>query len=112
DGYVRQIMVNQRTSWWRRHRGLVIPGNVPDRAVDDESGRTADRVTLAAALDALAPRQRAIVVLRFYDDYSVAATAAALGCSEGTVKSQTHDALVKLRTLLPKLTHDNEAVRG
>jgi len=112
DGYVRQIMVNQRTSWWRRHRGLVSTGTVPDRPVGDQTARSVDRIVLARALAALAPRQRAIVVLRFYEDYSVSATAEALGCSEGTVKSQTHDALTRLRHLLPELTDDNEGVRG
>jgi RNA polymerase sigma factor (sigma-70 family) len=52
------------------------------------------------ALAQLPTRQRAVVVLRYYDDLSVAQTAQALGCTEGTVKSQTHDALARLRALL------------
>lgn len=59
-----------------------------------------DRPALMSALAALPPRQRAVIVLRYYDDLSVAATADALGCSPGTVKSQTFAALATLRRIL------------
>ena len=58
------------------------------------------RPAVMQALAQLPPRQRAVIVLRYYDDLSVADTATALGCAEGTVKSQTSDALAALRRLL------------
>ncbi|HEX6870140.1 MAG TPA: SigE family RNA polymerase sigma factor [Micromonosporaceae bacterium] len=128
EAYVRRAMVNQRTSWWRRRRtaqayqppdpgrsggsgGLVVYGERLG-PVADHAQRSADRITLAQALATLAPRQRAIIVLRFYEDYSVAETAEALGCTNGTVKSQTHDALRRLRALLPDLAVDHVETRS
>ena len=58
------------------------------------------RLTLLAALERLPPKARAVVVLRYWEDLSVEATAAALGCSTGTVKSQSSRGLARLRTLL------------
>jgi RNA polymerase sigma factor (sigma-70 family) len=65
-----------------------------------ESAGPGDRLELVAALRQVPPRQRACLVLRFYDDLSVAETAAALGCTEGTVKSQTAKGLDALRRVL------------
>lgn len=103
-GYARTTLVNTAASWfrkkgWRNERPTAEPRDdwyAADRLVGDP----ADRPMLMGALARLAPRQRAVVVLRFYEDLSVADTAAALHCSEGTVKSQTSDALTKLRGLL------------
>jgi RNA polymerase sigma-70 factor (sigma-E family) len=97
--YARTILVNTATSWFRRRgwRNEQPREAIPDRAYDDDPSV---RPTLMQALAELPPRQRAVVVLRFYDDLSVAETARALGCAEGTVKSQTSDALTRLRTLL------------
>jgi RNA polymerase sigma factor (sigma-70 family) len=73
--------------------------------VADEPAEAAERVTMAAALAALPPRQRAVVVLRYYHDYAIDEVAEVLGCSPGTVKSQAHHALKRLRELLPEVIH-------
>ena len=99
DGYVRRVMVNTQTSFWRRRRVDEHPtGELPERA----SGRddTADldlHDALWGALAGLPKRQRAMLVLRYYEDMSEAETASVLGVSVGTVKSTTSRALAKLR---------------
>jgi RNA polymerase sigma-70 factor (sigma-E family) len=97
--YARRTLVNTAASWFRKAGWR----NERPTAELPESGYTpviGDRPAIMAALAALPPRQRAVIVLRFYDDLSVADTAAALDCTKGTVKSQTSDGLAKLRTLL------------
>ncbi|NBH03926.1 SigE family RNA polymerase sigma factor [Amycolatopsis sp. SID8362] len=109
DGYARRTLVNtflaeQRTSWWRRVdlRGAEherpMPGSDVEGALD-----------LRAALDRLPGRQRATVVLRYFCDLPVAETARALGCSEGTVKSQTSKAVDALRELLGEPIREGRA---
>ena len=100
SGYARTVLVNTATSWFRRRswRRDLPTASLPE--VADHVADPTHRPSVLAALAHLAPRQRAVIVLRFYDDLSVAETAEALGCTEGTVKSQTHDALRRLRTLL------------
>jgi RNA polymerase sigma-70 factor (sigma-E family) len=99
DGYVRRVMVNTQTSWWRRRRvDEYATGELPDRP----SGRdaTADldlHDALWSALADLPKRQRAMVVLRYYEDLSEAETASVMNVSVGTVKSATSRALAKLR---------------
>jgi RNA polymerase sigma-70 factor (sigma-E family) len=103
DAYARQVMVRTNISWWRKHRREVVL-EVSDRAGAVAPSAAVDRrLLLDHALARLTPRQRATVVLRFYDDLSERDTAAALGVSVGTVKSQTHAALARLRAVAPEL---------
>lgn len=99
-GYARTVLVNTATSWFRRRswRNELPTETLPERPAPEVGDD--DRPVLLAALARLAPRQRAVVVLRFYDDLSVAETARALGVTEGTVKSQTSVALDRLRAVL------------
>jgi RNA polymerase sigma-70 factor (sigma-E family) len=103
--YVRRAMVNESTSRWRRRRRIAIDPvvAVPDRAQPDGSARSVVRVVLWQSLGRLTARQRALLVLRFYEDRSVEETAALMGCSTGAVKNETHHALARLRTLVPEL---------
>jgi RNA polymerase sigma-70 factor (sigma-E family) len=100
DAYVRRIMLNTRTSWWRRRRHVTefATDQVPEAPVRrDDTERVDLHDALWTALEGLPKRQRAMVVLRYYEDLSEAETAAALGVSVGTVKSTTARALAKLR---------------
>jgi RNA polymerase sigma-70 factor (sigma-E family) len=103
--FVRRVMLNESASRWRRLRRLRfdLVAGVPDREQRDASDHSVPRLMLWNALNRLPPRQRAVLVLRYYEDRSVGETAELLGCSAGTVKSQTHDALVRLRALAPEL---------
>ena len=99
-GYARTCVTNEALTWFRKRgwRSEVVGEPTTERVADHQD--PAMRPTVLAALRQLAPRQRAVIVLRYYADASVAETAQALGCSTGTVKSQTSDALAKLRVVL------------
>lgn len=106
EGYVRQVMLNEVRSRWRRRRRVVEL--VTATPTDSPGGRdlasdAVQKSVLAAALRQLAAGQRAVLYLRFYEDLSEAETARLLGCTVGTVKSQTHDALARLRVFAPEL---------
>ncbi|MGA8112328.1 MAG: SigE family RNA polymerase sigma factor [Actinocatenispora sp.] len=106
DSYVRRIMVHEHISGWRRRQRISerSMADVPElAAVTDQSESTIRRILLDRALAQLTARQRAVIVLRFYQDLTEAQAAEELGCSVGTVKSQTHHALAKLRTVAPEL---------
>jgi RNA polymerase sigma-70 factor (sigma-E family) len=99
DGYVRRVMVNTRTSWWRRRKVDERPAAELPEQPDGRDAVTdlALHDALWTALAGLPKRQRAMVVLRYYEDLSEAETAAVMGVSVGTVKSTTSRALASLR---------------
>lgn len=104
DAYLRRVMVNTRTSWWRRLRDReVVTAQVPERLprtwrdLADDLGAQAE---VLEALRRLPGRQRTAVVLRHYCDLSEAEVASVMGCSVGTVKSNTSRGLAGLRLLL------------
>jgi RNA polymerase sigma-70 factor (sigma-E family) len=98
DPYVRRIIANDHVSRWRRHKGReVTVDRTPDTAV---AGPDADLLALRDALATLAPGQRAVIVLRYYEGLTEREVAEVLGKSLGTVKSQASDGMRRLRTLL------------
>ncbi len=101
EGYVRRTLLTTHTSWWRRRwRGEVPVPTIPEHQGPAVDERAEDRSRVWPHLKALPARQRAVVVLRYYEDRSEAEVAALLGCSAGTVKSQAHRALTTLRQRL------------
>jgi RNA polymerase sigma-70 factor (sigma-E family) len=105
DAYVRRALYHEHVSSWRGRRKLeMTTATPPERATGrDESAETVRRIVLRNALARLAPGQRAVIVLRYFEDLSESETADALGCSVGSVKSQTHHALARLRAIAPEL---------
>src|SRR6478735_11155846 len=114
EAYVRRIVVNEilgtrRRAWWRRERPT---DDVPAGAVASPEAALVERDRLWRAVLELPPRQRAVVVLRYYEDLSEEEIADTLGCSRGTVKSQASAALTKLRQhagLIPESTGGEDA---
>lgn len=104
ESYVRTALYREFVSWRRVRRNSEIPTDQPpERGNGDFAADTIRRLALDEVLGKLPRRQRAVVVLRFYEDRSVTETAELLGCGTGTVKRQTSDALDRLRTLGPEL---------
>jgi RNA polymerase sigma-70 factor (sigma-E family) len=114
--YARAALASRAANRWRdrarrREAPLTDAADVAHAGADG-SERIAQRDELVRALTQLGPRQRATVVLRYLEDLSEAETAAALGCSVGTVKSQTSRALARLRGVLDEPPDADERPAG
>jgi RNA polymerase sigma-70 factor (sigma-E family) len=108
DAYTRRILV--RTFLDENRRGFFFrekPTDQHPEVTAPSTGSAEDRLVLLRALTSIPPRQRAALVLRYWEDMSVEDTARAMGCTEGTVKSQTARGLDALRTTVPTTTFTN-----
>jgi RNA polymerase sigma-70 factor (sigma-E family) len=107
ERYVRKIMYREQVSWWRRRarRPETVVAELPERAVPPAAD-VEERLAMQDALRALPPGKRAVLVLRYFEDLPERQVAEILGCSVGTVRSQTHKAVAQLRSLVtdPGLT--------
>ncbi|GIH25388.1 DNA-directed RNA polymerase sigma-70 factor [Acrocarpospora phusangensis] len=106
EAYVKRTMYHQQIStWrlaWRRHETSVA--EPPDTAAADGTGAVDLRLALRQALARLTPRQRTVLVLRYFEDLPEDEIARILGCSVGTVRSTAHRSLARLRALATELT--------
>lgn len=109
--YVRRVIVTTHTSWRRRRRvHEVLLDQLPEQPAGGPTVIEAGRAL--QALEGLPPRMRAVVVLRCYEGLTEAETAHALGCSLGSVKSQTSRGLARLRVLLDQAQTDVATLEG
>jgi RNA polymerase sigma-70 factor (sigma-E family) len=104
DAYLRRVMINTRTEWWRARKLEEVPTEqLPDACVEDATEQHADRALLMDIMKVLAPKQRSVVVLRHWEQMSTEETAA-------TVKSTLHRALARLREELENRDLDARAL--
>ncbi len=103
EGYVRQGLVREVQRTWRRRGREVVTHELPDSGHSGGLSTRADHLALWQEIRRLPPRMRATLVLRYFEDLTEAQTVEVLGCSVGSVKSQTHHAMARLRVALPDL---------
>jgi RNA polymerase sigma-70 factor (sigma-E family) len=106
EGYVRRTMYHEQVSWWRRRSRVVELTTTErlDRLGDGHADAADLRVTMRAALARLTPRQRTMLVLRYFEDMSETEIARLLGVRVGSVRSQIYRSLERLKKSAPELT--------
>lgn len=97
DGFVRRVLYRQRVSWWRKWRREVTTEVLPEHGIPDGAEERARDDQVHQALRSLPPRQRAALVLRYFEDLTEKQTAEVMGVRPGTVKSLSHHAIARLR---------------
>ena len=108
EAYARVVLTRLATDRWRRtsRRVSEVFTEAPERGSQDVATDVVTRQALIAALATLTPRQRAVLILRYFDDLSEQQTAHALGVSTGTVKTTASRAVARLRKTIPALDAD------
>ena len=119
DAYVRRILYRDAVSRWRKWGREVPYAAQPgeqdlfdDEPVPSAADTWAEGAQVRQALAQLPPRQRAVIVLRYFEDLSEADIADAMGCSPGTVKSQASKAMATLRRILPAMSGSHRGAGG
>ena len=102
DAYVRVVLYRDQVSWWRRRRPTTM-ADPPEKVQVGDPDASERQLMVRDALAGLTAKQRAVLVLRYYDDLTERQTAEVLGVSVGTVKSQASAALARLRSSAPGL---------
>lgn len=112
EAYTRRVILRDVLSWRRRRASTeLVTHRLPERPGPDDANAQADRDLLWQALLTLPPRQRAVIVLRYYEDLSEREVATLLGCAVGTVKSHSARALATLRSALVSTATTTEQER-
>lgn len=111
EAYIRSALYRQQVSWWRRPMTgrEVVTDRPPDRPGSDPTDRVDLNLTLRRSLMRLAPKQRAVLVMRYLDDLSDDEIARILRCTPSTVRSQAARALERIRVTCPELDDRQEA---
>lgn len=106
EGYVRRVMYHEQVSWWRRRSRVaeVSTGWLPDQISDGHAETVDLRLVMRRALARLTPRQRTMLVLRYFEDLSETEIARLLGVGVGSVRSQIYRSLERLKKAAPELS--------